>query len=187
MTDRGGQSPRRREARRRSDRAKMPVTTGAGLPTDPGEMGACQLLELYRRSALSPVEAARAALDRIERFNPTVNAYCHVDRNGALALARASERRWLTNSPCGAVDGVPASIKDLTLARGMPTRKGSLLTSADGPWEDDAPVTGHLRRAGAVLLGKTTTPEFGWKGVTDSPLTGITRNPWHTGLTPAIP
>lgn len=153
-------------------------------PTDPGEMNAQELLDLYRRHELSPVEATQAALQRIERFNPAVNAYSYVDADGAMAAARASEQRWLIGSPCGSVDGVPASIKDLTLARGMPTRKGSLTTSCDQPWDDDAPLTAHMRHAGAVLLGKTATPEFGWKGVTDSRLTGVTRNPWNTALTP---
>lgn len=152
--------------------------------TDIGELSAGELVRLYRRKDLSPVEATRAALDRIDRFNGAVNAYCYVDPEGALAAARDSEARWMRGRPAGPVDGVPSSIKDLTLTRGMPTRKGSRTTSADGPWDEDAPFTAHMRRAGAILLGKTTTPEFGWKGVTDNLLYGITRNPWDTRLTP---
>jgi aspartyl-tRNA(Asn)/glutamyl-tRNA(Gln) amidotransferase subunit A len=152
--------------------------------TDLGALTAGELLRLYREREASPVEAARAALDRIARFNPLVNAYCHVDEEAALAAARESEARWMSGTPAGLLDGIPASVKDLTLARGMPTRKGSLTTDARGPWDVDAPFTAHLRKSGAVLLGKTTTPEFGWKGVTDSPLTGTTRNPWNAGLTP---
>lgn len=152
--------------------------------TDPGELTAVELLHLYRKRELSPVEATKAALDRIHRFNPLVNAYCHVDEDGALTAARAAEERWMRGTPIGPVDGVPSSIKDLTLARGMPTRKGSLTTDPAGPWDVDAPFTRHMRAAGAVLLGKTTTPEFGWKGVTDSPLTGVTRNPWNLDTTP---
>ncbi|VVN65336.1 amidase [Pseudomonas fluorescens] len=147
------------------------------------EMSGVELLARYRDKSLSPVEVTEDALGRIERFNPQVNAYCHVDPQGALAAARASEQRWLKGQPCGALDGLPASIKDLTLTRGMPTRKGSRSTSAQGPWEVDAPFTAFMREAGAVLLGKTTTPEFGWKGVTDNPLYGITRNPWDTRMT----
>lgn len=100
-----------------------------------------------------------------------------------MNAARASEQRWFKGQPCGALDGVPASIKDLTLTAGMPTRKGSRTSSASGPWDVDAPFSGFMRKAGAVLLGKTTTPEFGWKGVTDNPLYGITRNPWDTRTT----
>jgi len=150
---------------------------------DIGQMNAVELLARFRDKSLSPVEVTEDALLRIERFNPTVNAYCHVDPEGALQAARESEQRWLKGTPCGALDGVPASIKDLTLTQGMPTRKGSRTTSAQGPWEIDAPFSAFMRKAGAVLLGKTTTPEFGWKGVTDNPLYGITRNPWDTRQT----
>ena len=103
---------------------------------------------------------------------------------GALAAARDSEARWMKGAPQGWLDGVPASIKDLILARGWPTLRGSKTVGREGPWLDDAPAAARLRENGAVLLGKTCTPEFGWKGVTDSPLTGITRNPWNTALTP---
>lgn len=148
-----------------------------------GEFTAVELLELYRRHELSPLEVIDDVLARIDQHNPAVNAYCHVDGEGARAAARASEQRWQRNEPCGRLDGVPASIKDLTLTRGMPTRKGSLTSSATGPWDTDAPFTAFMREAGAVLVGKTTTPEFGWKGVTDNPLYGITRNPWNTRMT----
>jgi aspartyl-tRNA(Asn)/glutamyl-tRNA(Gln) amidotransferase subunit A len=148
-----------------------------------GELTAVELLELFRQRQLSPVEVVDDVLARIDRHNPAVNAYCHVDGEGARAAARASEQRWQRGEPCGRLDGVPASIKDLTLTRGMPTRKGSLTTSAAGPWEVDAPFSAFMLEAGAVLVGKTTTPEFGWKGVTDNPLYGITRNPWDTRLT----
>jgi aspartyl-tRNA(Asn)/glutamyl-tRNA(Gln) amidotransferase subunit A len=86
--------------------------------------------------------------------------------------------------PKGLLDGVPVSIKDLILTKGWPTLRGSKTIDPSGPWNDDAPATARLREHGAVLLGKTTTPEFGWKGVTDSPLTGITRNPWNKAKTP---
>src|SRR5690606_24289377 len=87
-------------------------------------------------------------------------------------------------APRGPLDGVPASVKDILLTRGWPTLRGSKAIARDQPWKDDAPAVARLREHGAVLLGKTTTPEFGWKGVTDSPLSGITRNPWNTQLTP---
>ena len=84
----------------------------------------------------------------------------------------------------GPLDGVPTSIKDLVLTKGWPTLRGSHTVDPDQPWDVDAPATARLREAGAVLIGKTTTPEFGCKGETNSPLTGITRNPWDTTKTP---
>jgi aspartyl-tRNA(Asn)/glutamyl-tRNA(Gln) amidotransferase subunit A len=151
---------------------------------DPAALSAVQLLQLYRSRQLSPVEVTRVVLERIARFDPQVNAFCLVDEERAMAAARASEARWHKGAPCGLVDGVPATIKDLVLTKGWPTLRGSLAIGRDQPWDEDAPATARLREHGAVLLGKTTTPEFGWKAVTDCTLTGITRNPWDTGKTP---
>ena len=150
---------------------------------DIARLPAAELTALYRGKRLSPVEAARAALARVSAFDGAVNAFCLVDEEGALAAARASEERWRRGEPLGPVDGVPATIKDLVLARGWPTRRGSKTTGTE-PSEEDAPPPARLRESGAVLIGKTTTPELGWKGVTDSPLTGVTRNPWNTRMTP---
>lgn len=145
---------------------------------------ATELVRRYRAKQLSPVEVTQAVLARIRELNPKLNAYCLVDEEGALAAARASEARWMKDAPRGWVDGVPASIKDLILTRGWPTLRGSRTVDPAGPWPEDGPATARLRENGAVLLGKTCTPEFGWKGVTDSALTGITRNPWNTERTP---
>ncbi len=147
-------------------------------------MTAVQLARGYADGSLSPVEATRATLERIAAVNPRINAYCHVDADSALADARASETRWRAGKPLSAIDGVPTGIKDLLLTRGWPTMRGSKTVDPAGPWNDDAPCTARLREAGAVLLGKTNTPEWGWKGATDSPLQGITRNPWNPELTP---
>ena len=122
-------------------------------------------------------------LARIEQLNPKLNAFRLVSET-ALEDAKASEARWTAGQPRGLLDGVPVSIKDIILTKGWPTLRGSKTIDPKGPWNDDAPATARLREHGAVLLGKTTTPEFGWKGVTDSPLTGITRNPWNTAKTP---
>ena len=154
------------------------------MNTDPAMLSAAELRQLYHTGQLSPVETARAVLRRIERFDPQVNAFCLVDEERALAAARASEARWHKGEPCGLVDGVPATIKDLVLTRHWPTLRGSLVIDRDQPWDEDAPATARLREHGAVLIGKTTTPEFGWKAVTDCALTGVTRNPWDTGRTP---
>ena len=145
---------------------------------------ASQLSDLYASGEASPVDATQAVLDQIEAHNPTLNCFCLVDPDSALETARASEVRWQKGEPLSAIDGVPVSIKDLTLTKGWPTLRGSRTSDPDGPWDEDAPATARLREAGAVLTGKTTTPEFGWKGVTDNPLTGITRNPWNPERTP---
>ena len=152
-------------------------------PTDLTQCTATELLDLYRRKAASPVEATRAVLERIERINPVLNAFALVAADEALEAAAASEERWQRGAPTGPLDGVPTSIKDLILTRGWPTLRGSRTVAVEHPWDVDAPVTARLREAGAVLLGKTTTPEFGCKGETNSPLTGITRNPWDTTRT----
>ena len=146
-------------------------------------LSATELVEAYRKRTLSPVEVTRAVLERIEKWNPVFNAFCLVS-DKALDEAKASEARWSAGQPKGLLDGVPVSIKDIILTRGWPTLRGSKTVDPKGPWNDDAPATARLREHGAVILGKTTTPEFGWKGVTDSPLTGITRNPWNKAKTP---
>jgi aspartyl-tRNA(Asn)/glutamyl-tRNA(Gln) amidotransferase subunit A len=155
-----------------------------GASSDVADWTATELVDAYARRTLSPVEATQAVLDRIERADSRVNAFCLVDPERALADARESEARWAGGHIQGPVDGVPTSIKDIFLTKGWPTLRGSKTISPKGPWDDDAPASARLREHGAVLLGKTTTPEFGWKGVTDSPLTGITRNPWNPDKTP---
>src|SRR5690606_19250361 len=106
------------------------------------------------------------------------------DRDDVLRSARDSEARWRAQAPCGELDGVPVTVKDAILAKGWPTLRGSRTADAGQPWTEDAPAVARLREQGALILGKTTTPEFGWKGVTDSPLSGVTRNPWNLALTP---
>ncbi len=154
------------------------------MATDPADFSATDLLTAYRTKRLSPVEATRAVLARVEALNPVLNCFCLIDADFALATARESEARWMRGEPRGLVDGVPTSIKDLLYTKGWPTLRGSKTIDPKGPWNDDAPAVARLREHGAVLFGKTTTPEFGWKGVTDNPLTGITRNPWNPAKTP---
>lgn len=141
-------------------------------------LGAVALGAAYRRRSLSPVEVTEAILARIDRLNPGLEAFCLVDAEAALQAARASEARHAAGTPLGPLDGVPATVKDLLLARGWPTRRGSHSTDPAAPAAEDAPCVAGLRAAGAVLLGKTTTPEFGWKWVTDNPLGEVARNPW---------
>ena len=144
---------------------------------------ALELVGLYESKRVSPVEVARAILERIERLNPILNCYCYCNRDDVLAAARQSEARWSVGEPLGPLDGVPVSIKDLLLTKGWPTRCGSRLIDPQGPWTEDDPAVARLRESGAVLLGKMTTPEFGNSGITDSPLTGVTVNPWDRSRT----
>ncbi|MBK7060111.1 MAG: amidase [Rubrivivax sp.] len=153
-------------------------------PTQLADCTATELTRLYRSGQASPVQATQAVLDRIAVLNPLLKAFVLVDAESALAAARASETRWHAGQPLSAIDGVPTSIKDLILTRGWPTLRGSRAVDASQPWDVDAPVSARLREAGAVLLGKTATPEFGCKGETNSPLNGITRNPWNPAKTP---
>ena len=102
---------------------------------------AVELLELYRSKALSPVEATGLILDRLDALQPKINAFCVVDRDGAMKAARASERRWLRGEAAGPFDGVPVTIKDLILMRGFPTLRGSRLVERDQDWSEDAPAT----------------------------------------------
>ncbi|MGW4058526.1 amidase [Amycolatopsis sp. NPDC004747] len=138
---------------------------------------ASELVAAYATGELSPVEATQNALQAIEARDGECNAYCLVDADRALEQAKASEVRWRDGNPIGWLDGVPSSIKDMFLTQGWPTVRGSKSIDPDQPWDVDSPVAARMREAGLVLLGKTTTPEIGWKGVTDSPLCGITRNP----------
>ena len=145
---------------------------------------AAKLVRGFAKKKFSPVEVTKACLAQIERHEPALNAMVEIRGKEALQAARASEKRWLKGEPQGPVDGVPTLIKDLLLVRGWPTLRGSKTVSPDQAWDRDAPSVARLRECGAVFLGSTTTPEFGWKGVTDSPLTGITRNPWDVTKTP---
>jgi aspartyl-tRNA(Asn)/glutamyl-tRNA(Gln) amidotransferase subunit A len=143
---------------------------------------ATELAALVRAKRLSPVELTRAVLDRIERLNPTLNAFCTLTAEAALAAAREAEAAVLQGRPLGPLHGIPFTIKDLAFTKGVRTMSGSFVF-ADRVPDVDAPFVRRLKAAGGVMIGKTTTPEFGWKGLGDSPLTGITRNPWNPAMT----
>ena len=147
-------------------------------------MSAAQLLRHYRRGELSPVEVTQATLDQIDQHNDSINAWVSVDHEGALAAAEQSEDRWRTGAPMGALDGVPVGIKELFDVEGWPTTFSSPVSNPNHRAESDGPVAARMREAGSIFLGKTTTPEFSWKGTTDSGLHGVTRNPWNTKMTP---
>ncbi len=150
--------------------------------TNPALMTAEELLGHYARQSLSPVEVLQAVTERVAKLNASFNAFAVMSPQ-ALAAAGASEARWRAGRPMGLLDGVPCTVKDLIDLAGHPTRRGSRLTDP-APVADDAPSVIGLKAEGAVIIGKTTTTEFGWKSPGDCPLHGITRNPWNTAHTP---
>lgn len=137
----------------------------------------------YQKGDLSPVEVTRAVLSRMDTLNPILNAFTKIDHDGAMADAHASEKRWSNGTQLSVWDGIPATIKDLIETKNWGPNFGSQVISSSLN-NTDAPATGRLREAGCVLLGMTTSPELGWKGVTDSPRFGITRNAWNAFKTP---
>jgi aspartyl-tRNA(Asn)/glutamyl-tRNA(Gln) amidotransferase subunit A len=150
--------------------------------TNPALLDAEELLSAYAAKTLTPIAALQSVLERIAKQNPGINAFA-VMNPGALAAAHESTARWQQGTPQGALDGVPVTVKDLIDIAGLATRRGSQLTDP-APATTDAPTVTALKAAGAVIIGKTTTTEFGWKSPGDNPLHGITRNPWNPDHTP---
>lgn len=143
---------------------------------DIGYMSALDLMERYRQRDLSPVEATAAILGRIRRLNERVNAFVLVDHDGAMAQARRSEQRWIEGR-AGPLEGVPVAIKDLNPVEGLVMTHGSVVFKDYVP-DFEGVFTRRLRAAGAVILGKTNTPEFGTSYKTDNRLFGPSINPW---------
>lgn len=150
--------------------------------SDPALLSAEEMLALYATHRLSPVEVLQSVTERVARLNPALNAFAVMNPK-ALDAAADSAGRWRAGRPIGPLDGVPVTIKDLIDVAGFPTRRGSRTTDP-APQPDDAPLVMGLKAAGAVIVGKTTTTEFGWKSPGDCPLHGITRNPWNIAHTP---
>ncbi len=150
-------------------------------PETIGFMPATVWAEQIRTKRFSPVEAMRALLSRIEAVNPKINAFAYLAADQAMDEARAAEKALMGGERPGRLHGVPVTIKDLAWTKDMPTQSGSLTSKGFQPTED-TPIVPRLKAEGAIILGKTTTSEFGWKGVSESPLTGITHNPWKHGM-----
>ena len=146
-----------------------------------GFMPAAEWAAAIRRKDFSPVEAMKALLSRIEAVDPKVNAFAYLAADRAMDAARTAEKAVMGGEQLGRLHGVPVTIKDLSWTRDMPTQSGSL-TSKGFQSAEDTPIVPRLKTEGAIVLGKTTTSEFGWKGVSESPLTGITHNPWKHGM-----
>src|SRR5208282_4579413 len=144
---------------------------------------AARMAAAIRSREISPVEIARAHLDRIAALDPLLNAFVTVTAEMALSTAKRAEAAVLEGDALGPLHGIPLSLKDSLAMRGVRTTFGSKIF-ANHVAEEDAPLVERIKRAGAIILGKTTMPEFAWKAVTDSPLTGITRNPWNLDRSP---
>ena len=144
---------------------------------------AVELARRMRHKELSPVEIVTAFIRRIEAINPKVNAFCTLTFDSALDEAKRAEQAVMEGKPLGPLHGVPFSVKDLVYTKGVRTMRGSKIFEHFFP-QEDAPLVERLKKAGGIMMGKTTTPEFGHKGMTDSPVTGVTRNPWNPDMTP---
>lgn len=147
--------------------------------TELHDLSAHDLWMGYRTGSISPVEATKAALKRIEAWEPKINAMYITDAEGALRSAKASERRWRRGESLSPLDGVPVTIKDNIATKGWPAPVGTAAGDMS-PGSVDAPPAARLREAGCVFLGKTTMPDFGMLASGVSSLHGTTRNPWNT-------
>ncbi|MER9883963.1 amidase [Mesorhizobium sp. M0118] len=160
--------------------------SGAGWLPEASELTRLDVTSLsaaYRKGQLSPVEVTQAVLDRAADIQAPLNAFSFLDPEGALQAARVAEQRWRAGEPLSPIDGIPTTLKDIVHVEGWAVRYGSRTTDP-APIQQDAPSVARLRKAGGIFIGQTTTPEFGWKAVTDSPAFGVTRNPWDLTRTP---
>jgi aspartyl-tRNA(Asn)/glutamyl-tRNA(Gln) amidotransferase subunit A len=143
-----------------------------------------QLAEKYRQCAVSPVEVLDAVFARATAIQPSLNPFCLFDTETARAAAEESGLRWAAGAPLSLLDGVPIAVKDNHAVRGQVGASGSKALEPSTPAAADVPMIARLREAGAILYARTTMPDMAWKAVTDSPRTGVTRNPWNRELTP---
>ncbi|TCK37225.1 aspartyl-tRNA(Asn)/glutamyl-tRNA(Gln) amidotransferase subunit A [Paraburkholderia sp. BL8N3] len=146
-------------------------------------MDAIALASAIRTREISPVEVVEAHLERMEMLEPSIHAFCTVTADAALEQARELEARILRGEKVGALAGVPVGIKDLVSTAGIRTTSGSAAYKDFVPDEDDV-VVERLKKAGAIIVGKTNVPEFGYSGVGHNPIFETTRNPWNLDLTP---
>ncbi|MSP48196.1 MAG: amidase [Alphaproteobacteria bacterium] len=141
---------------------------------------ATKLADMIARKKLSPVELMDTVLERAEALNPKLNAICTWTADQARDRAKKAEQAVMKGKKLGALHGIPITLKDLLFTKGVRTMGGSHIFATRVP-EVDAPAAERLAAAGAISIGKTTVPELGWKGCGDSPVTGISHNPWKLG------
>ena len=151
----------------------------------PHELTAWEMAAAFRRRELSPVEATRALLARVESWEPRINAMYRLSADLALEQARASEARWREGRPLSALDGIAVTIKENIATRGDPAPIGTRANEDAPPQPSDAPPAARVREAGCVMLGKTTMPDYGMLSSGLSSLHGITRNPWRLDRNPS--
>ena len=147
-------------------------------------LSATKLAEQSGDGSLSPVEWLEATVERANIVQSRLNPFRMIDPEQAREIARASERRWAEGNPLSPLDGVPVAIKDNQAIAGEPRTAGSRALEHLPPAAEDAPHVARLREAGALFYARTTMPDLAWKAVTDSSLSGVTRNPWNPTLTP---
>lgn len=143
------------------------------------DFSAAQVAAQYSSGALSPVDVARVCLERIEAWEPRLNAMYRTDKEGALSAARAAETRWRAKQPLSPLDGVPVTLKENLYTKGDPAPIGTRANDDAAPQPADSPPAARLREAGCVILGKTTMPDFGMLSSGLSSIHGVTRNPWR--------
>ena len=141
-----------------------------------------ELIKMFKDRKTNPVELVKDIIKNIKKNNPHLNAFVEYDEEKIIKQAEVSEIRWNKKNPISFLDGIPISIKDLIITKDYPTRRGSYVESLPIYSKKDAPVVRKLKKAGAIIIGKTTTPEFGHKGTTQSNRYGVTRNPWNKKL-----
>ena len=146
-------------------------------------LSVAEMVKAIKTKRLSPVEIMEAVLNRIERINPKINAYCTVVAESAMKQAEQAEAMVTRGEKLGPLHGVPVSIKDLIFTAGIRTTAGSRIYRDFIP-QQDAIAVERLKAAGAIIIGKTNTAEFGWVAITDNELFGLTRNPWNLERTP---
>ncbi len=151
--------------------------------TDLPDLTAVDMLAAYRAKTLSPVDVTAAVLARIDAWEPQLNATWALDPAGAMLAARASEVRWSKGEPTGALDGVPTTIKENIATKGVAVPMGTAVTELV-PATADAPPAARLREAGAVILGKTTMPDYGMLSSGLSSFHKLARNPWNLDCNP---
>lgn len=154
------------------------------VPPNLAFLGVRELTQLFADGSASPVDATKAALGQIEAHDARINAFCFVDADGAINAAEASAKRWREGKALSPIDGIPTTVKDVMMVEGWQTTFGSRVLGSDAPSDWSSPAVERLLEAGAVLIGQTTTPEIGWKGITDNTRHGKTRNPWSDDKTP---
>jgi aspartyl-tRNA(Asn)/glutamyl-tRNA(Gln) amidotransferase subunit A len=147
------------------------------------ELTAGELLEAYRKKSLSPVDAMRGVIARVEAWEPHIKALYAYEPERALREAEASASRWMQGTPMGPLDGVPVTVKENIATKGVPVPLGTAATTLK-PAEQDAPPAARLREAGAIIFSKTTMPDYGMLSSGLSSVHALTRNPWDLSKNP---